>query len=370
MLKTKLGLFLIVTLLLNTFSVFAEDVTTVQAKNSDISDNLDLEAVATLFGQSKDLEDFEKKLNDPDIKASNLDLNEDGKVDYLRVLSTSEKNTHLVTIQAVIGENQFQDVASIDVEKDSKGETQVQVVGDVYMYGPNYVITPVYTTPPAVYFFFFSAAYVAWHSPYYWGFYPPFFHPWVPFGFGGYHNHVNVNINIHNNHFNHTNIRNSNTAIKLDNKVSRNDFAKNHPDKSFKKRNSGVTNKRALDSNRAKAKTQPAQNKLANKSGDKLGNAKQKLSTDRPVSKDWKPKSELTGAKNKVQNNKISIPNKSKYNAVNSRDHALSGAGNRNLADRNFNRGASSHNFNRGGGSFGGGGFGGGRLGGGGLRAR
>jgi len=376
--KAKIGLFLIATLILNTVNIYAEDVTTVEAKSSDISDNLDLEAVATLFGQSKDLEEFEKKLNDPKIKASNLDLNKDGKVDYLRVLETAEKDTHLITIQAVIGKDQFQDVASIDVEKDKNGETQVQVVGDVYMYGPNYVITPVYTTPPVIYTVFFAAAiYSIWYSPYHWGYYPGFYHPWGPVGYGGYHNHVNVNINVHNNHFNHTSIRNSNTAIKLDNKVGRNDFGNKHPDKSFKNRNKGITNKAGLDKNRAKTANRPStgQSKLPNKAStgqaklpnkaNNLGSGagKDKISTNRPVSKDWKSKSEMNGNKSKVKDNRVSMPNRS----TGSRNNALSGIGNGNSSNRNFNRGSSSHNFGSGGGSRMGGG-GGGRLGGGGRR--
>lgn len=58
---------------------------TVVAQNYDISDNLDLQAVASIFGESNDLEDFERRLNDPSLQISNLDLNRDNYVDYLRV---------------------------------------------------------------------------------------------------------------------------------------------------------------------------------------------------------------------------------------------------------------------------------------------
>jgi len=155
-------------------------VNTVEATDSDISDNLDLEAVASIFGDAKDLEEFEKKLNDPETQISNLDLNEDGEVDYLRVIETSKDNTHLVTIQAVIEKDKYQDVATIDVEKDSKGETQVQVVGDVYMYGPGYIVEPVYVHPPVICVWFWGPLYSPWYSPFYWGFYPPYYHPWHP----------------------------------------------------------------------------------------------------------------------------------------------------------------------------------------------
>jgi len=44
--------------------------------------------------KQENLEDFEKKLNNPDTQISNLDLNEDGEVDYLRVIETSKDETH------------------------------------------------------------------------------------------------------------------------------------------------------------------------------------------------------------------------------------------------------------------------------------
>ena len=67
-------------------SSFGQDKTTVTANSSDISDNLDLRAVATIFGDASDLEDFERRLNDPKSQISNLDLNNDNYVDYLRVI--------------------------------------------------------------------------------------------------------------------------------------------------------------------------------------------------------------------------------------------------------------------------------------------
>jgi len=129
-------------------TLIAQDITTVEAVSNDISNNLDLEAVASLFGDAKDLEDFEKQLNDPEAHISNLDLNEDGYVDYLRIVELAEDNTHLIAIQAVLGDNQFQDVATIEIEKDHSGKTYVQVVGDVYMYGQDYIIEPYYVHRP------------------------------------------------------------------------------------------------------------------------------------------------------------------------------------------------------------------------------
>ena len=54
----------ILAILFVAFSIKAQDVTTVTA-DTDISENLDLEAVASLFGEAENLEDFERLLNDP-----------------------------------------------------------------------------------------------------------------------------------------------------------------------------------------------------------------------------------------------------------------------------------------------------------------
>ena len=60
--KTTILRFLFIALL--STSMFAQDKTTVRANSSDISDNLDLRAIASIFGDASDLEDFENKIND------------------------------------------------------------------------------------------------------------------------------------------------------------------------------------------------------------------------------------------------------------------------------------------------------------------
>ncbi len=231
-------------------SVYAQDTTTIQANSEDISDNLDLEAVASIFGESKDLEDFEKRLNDPQTQISNLDLNGDGEVDYLRVmeLSNDNDNMHTISIQSIIGKDQYQEVATIDVKKESEKTTTVQVVGNVDMYGPNYCITPHYPVVPVFFTFFWMAAYRPWYSPWHWGYHPPYFRPWRPYPYNRYRSNVNVHINVHNS-YNRTNVR-INNNVRVNNSTRNNAYFKNNPDKSFNKRNPGVTNRDQLANNR------------------------------------------------------------------------------------------------------------------------
>lgn len=221
--KTTLNT-LLLAILLSFTKGRAQDVTTVKATDAAISKNLDLKAVASVFGESKDLEDFEKRLNDPKTQLSNLDLNEDGEVDYLRVVETSKNKTHLVTIQAVTGDNEYQDVAVIDVDKDSGDDAQVQVVGDVYVYGPDYIITTVYIRPPLIWTWFWGPFYRPWRSPYYWRYYPPYYRPWRPYSVSRYQKNVNVNINV-NNTYNRTTVRKNTTAVSLQKQTRKNDIA-------------------------------------------------------------------------------------------------------------------------------------------------
>jgi hypothetical protein len=238
---------LIIVFLLGIIRLNAQDVTTVKAMTQDISNNLDLEAVASVFGDANDLEDFEKSLNDPDLQISNLDLNLDGYVDYLRVVEISETNTHLIAIQAVLGDDLYQDVATIEVERDRSGKTYVQVVGDVYMYGPDYIIEPVYIRPPIFFSYFWRPYYRPYWSPYYWGYYPSYYTYWHPCHTHVYRSHVRVYVNVHH-VYHHVSHRRSHVAMQLHNKHRRNDFGRKYPSKSYVMRNRSAKNETVLAS--------------------------------------------------------------------------------------------------------------------------
>lgn len=230
-------------------SLFAQEKTTVTAKNSDISDNLDLRAVATVFGDAKDLEDFERRLNDPKTQISNLDLNNDNYVDYLRVIETVEGNVHLVVVQAVLEKDVFQDVATIEVERDSNNRVQVQVVGDVYMYGANYIYEPVYVHTPVIYNTFWVGNYRPYYSSWYWGYYPSYYYYWNPFPIFRYRNHIHVHINFgHSYHY----VSHRRCASVYNNYYGRrgNGYERRYPNRSFAHRNSGYSNRYELDSRR------------------------------------------------------------------------------------------------------------------------
>ncbi|KLT71460.1 hypothetical protein [Flavobacterium sp. ABG] len=245
--KTKL--LFIALLTLGFSSIQAQDQTTVYAKNSDISDNLDLRAVASIFGESANLQDFERRLNDPKYQISNLDLNDDDQVDYLRVIESVEGRTHVVIIQAVLDRDVYQDIATIDVERNNSSKVVVQIVGNSYLYGANYIYEPVYNVTPVIYTSFWVTNYRPYCSTWYWNYYPTYYSAWRPFPIYRYRNNVNIYINV-NNRYNYVNQRRSYRATALYETRRSYGYETRHPNYSFSQRHSNVNNRYELDQRR------------------------------------------------------------------------------------------------------------------------
>ena len=93
-------------------------------------DNFDLTGALDAFSKAKSLEEFEKTINDPDSQINNLDLNEDNDVDYVRVVEEVEGQTHIFILRVPLGENEEQDIATIDLEKVGEEDVTAQIVGD------------------------------------------------------------------------------------------------------------------------------------------------------------------------------------------------------------------------------------------------
>ncbi len=162
---------------------------TVEAVSNETADALDIEAVADLFAETESLEAFELALNDTDKGINNLDLDDDGYVDYLVVNEEVNDNTHLVVIQALLGENEIQDVAVIEIEQTGENEYNMYVQGDETLYGPDFYYIPatthIYTWPIVIRLY--RPAYKPYRTVYYYGHYHPTWHARKPVPAKAYH---------------------------------------------------------------------------------------------------------------------------------------------------------------------------------------
>lgn len=178
-------------------------------------DHFSLEAAIALFQKAQSPEDFEKMLNAEDNGVNNLDLNEDGRIDYIRVEDHMEGDVHALVLQVPLDEKEVQDIAVIEIEKTGKEEAILQIVGDEAIYGEQVIVEPadeaasgggkggpegeaavhgvvvnVWLWPSVR--FVYAPGYRIWVSPWRWGYYPPWWRPWRPRPWRWYHRHVVV----------------------------------------------------------------------------------------------------------------------------------------------------------------------------------
>ncbi len=181
-------------------------------------DNFSLQGALELFKKAASPEEFEKLLNTEDNHVNNLDLNGDGDIDYVRVISKKENDVHVFILQVPVSENENQDIAVIELEKTGEANAVVQIVGDEEIFGEQTIVEPgegdqekdsdneesqkgpyddntnyentravvnVWFWPSVRYVY--SPAYVIWVSPWRWHNYPTWWRPWRPLRWHVYH---------------------------------------------------------------------------------------------------------------------------------------------------------------------------------------
>lgn len=208
----------------------------------DLSLYLDLQAVVAAFAQSSNVQEFELLLNNASYMLSNLDLNRDGYVDYLRVLEILEGNNHVFLIQAVLAANMYQDVATLIADVMSYSTARVQIVGAPYIYGPNYYVQPVYISTPVIFAHLRSPHYQPWKSPWYWDHFPSCYHRPAPIYLSHYQAYVHTFMGNH--RYCHEVTYPDRCYYPDYDRVSRpsqrNDYGQQHPENSFVVRNANL----------------------------------------------------------------------------------------------------------------------------------
>lgn len=198
---------------------------------------LDLRAVAAAFAQSRSIMEFERLLNSGTHMLTNLDLNRDGYVDYIRVIETMNGYNHVIVLQAVLAINVFQNVATLVVNC-QPGATYVQVIGDPFIYGANYIIEPVFVRTPVIYTTWYGARYTVWTSPYYWDHFPNYYGCPAVVYHGHYTAYVDTYLSGHGycNEVHYTTTYRNPSYSTMTETVNRNDYGVRHVDQSFSSR--------------------------------------------------------------------------------------------------------------------------------------
>ncbi len=217
-------------------------VAQVYSANEDMTLHLDLQAVAALWSQSASVKEFEQLLNSGSYPVSNLDLDGDGYIDYLRVLETVQGYNHVFLIQAVLAENVFQDVATLVAEVPSYANYHVEIIGSPFIYGPNYIIRPTFIIRPHIFDVFFSVTYSPWRSPWYWGHFPPHYRHSKSIYLNHYQAYIHTYMSTHRycREVIYPREPHYRDYVVLTRDYQRNDYGNLHPDRSFTVRNANT----------------------------------------------------------------------------------------------------------------------------------
>lgn len=354
-------------------------------------DNLDLYAVLDLFQKSKTIEDFEKSLNEESTGINNLDLDNDEKIDFIKVVTEKDGDDFLFILQDPISEKETQDVAVISVSKDEAGKVFMQIIGDEALYGKDYVVEPATTTSPGVTAnpayvgddpvtvnvaattevivvestpivkYVYSPVYVPYHPPYYYGYYPPYWRPIAVISIGiyrhnnwyhhhgGYHGGRGGSVHIHNNvNINNYNNNKRNTSNKVNNNINKGNFdtagkGGTRPSTSQAGRGNG-----ASASNRASTKPSTSQGRTKGgaSTSNRASTSNNKASSANRASTSNKASTSPSSRPSTSQANRSSSPSAS--NRSSSASNRSSSASNRSSPSRSS--GASRSGASRGGG--------------------
>ncbi|MCK5680833.1 hypothetical protein KAI46_08495 [bacterium] len=135
-------------------------------------DGLDLATIGTLLKKAENGAELEKLLNDSTTGINNLDLNEDGKVDYIKVTEygTDQTKGFSLTVEPIKGE--IQEVATIEIEKSGEDKAQVEVRGNEQIYGQNHYHRSSFGVTDMLFMYWLFRPHPFYMSPWGYGHYP------------------------------------------------------------------------------------------------------------------------------------------------------------------------------------------------------
>lgn len=179
-------------------------------------DNFNLQGALQMFQNASSIEEFETLINKEDNNVNNLDLNEDGDIDYIRVMSRMDQDVHVFVLQVAVSASENQDIAVIELEKTGNETAMLQIVGDEDIYGEETILEPDGGEKESAYInlngnnnlsgpnseskefnlsnriivnvwfwpsvrFVYAVNYRPWISPWRWNYYPNWWKPWKPY---------------------------------------------------------------------------------------------------------------------------------------------------------------------------------------------
>ena len=115
----------------------------VYGQSSDLQgEDFDLEALPGVLEGISTFEELEEAINKEGNDVNNIDLDGDDEVDYVMIQMENDGDTYVAFLRVAMSDTEFQDIATIEMEKQSATTASFQIVGDESLYGADYILEP------------------------------------------------------------------------------------------------------------------------------------------------------------------------------------------------------------------------------------
>ena len=148
--------------------------------NEAAADGLDLQAVTELVKKASSGEELEKQLNRPE-GINNLDLDADGKVDFIKVTEYGNKEAYGFSLTAEPESGEEQELATIEITREEE-QAQIQVVGNHGVYGHDHAYRSSVGIGTLLLWSYLLSPHPFYVSPWRYGYYPSYYSPYHSVG--------------------------------------------------------------------------------------------------------------------------------------------------------------------------------------------
>jgi hypothetical protein len=157
------------------------------------AEGLDLKAVGSLLKKADDAETFEKLLNSKEEGVNNLDLNEDGQVDYISVTEYGADSLKGFSLTTEPTKGEVQEIATIEIQKSSDKQAQMQIQGNEQIYGRNHYYHSHFGFTDFLIMSYLFRPHGFYASPWSYGHYPGYYRHYSPVPHTQYRTNMNRN---------------------------------------------------------------------------------------------------------------------------------------------------------------------------------
>lgn len=152
---------------------------------SNLGDNLNLQALGELVKTAQNAQDLENKLNTAG-SINNLDLDGDGKVDYIKVTEYGSGTTKGFSFTVDLANGQSQEIATVEVQQGQNNQAALNINGNQNIYGNNYSYSSNYSMSDLLIMHYLFSPHGFYISPYHYGYYPSYYHSYGMVSRGAY----------------------------------------------------------------------------------------------------------------------------------------------------------------------------------------